>query len=63
MEWKKIRRASGLIEYVCKCGVGHPAHYSAKRIAEIYGHSTETWLTHGCCGCCQTKDFPGGKRR
>lgn len=47
---KTIRRASGLIEHVCKCGVGHPAigsiHWMKLSTGQDYG-------THECCGCCQ----------
>lgn len=57
--WTKIQRASGLIEWVCSHGVGHPDKTSAEKIAKMYGHKIDTWLCHGCDGCCSTKDFPG----
>lgn len=47
-----VHRMSGIIEEVCKCGVGHPTLASAKKVAKHYGHPVDTWLTHGCCGCC-----------
>ena len=62
MSWKKIIRETGLIEYVCHHGVGHPDYSSAEKIAKKYDHDTETWLVHGCCGCCNKKDFPGKEK-
>jgi len=49
-----IRRASGLVEHICKCGVGHPA-YGSVHWMELHGR--KTMGVHGCCGCCQDKDW------
>lgn len=62
MKWKKIKRQSGLIEWICEHGIGHPDIESAQRIAEKYNHDLETWLIHGCDGCCSRTDFPGKKK-
>lgn len=59
MKWQRTVRASGLIEWVCEHGVGHPDERSAEKIAKSLGHSKDTWLTHGCDGCCSREDFPG----
>lgn len=57
MKWRKIIRSSGLIEYVCEHGVGHPDYESAINIGENFG-------IHGCCEemCCSREDFPGKKK-
>ena len=62
MEWKKLTRSSGLVEYVCEHGVGHPDYQSAKVIAKRFKGTIKTWLVHGCCGCCDRPDFPGSKK-
>ena len=62
MIWKKNIRATGLIEWVCECGVGHPDRSSAETIAKKFKHKTKTWLIHSCCGCCKRNDFPGKKK-
>ncbi len=58
---------SGLIEYVCKCGVGHPVWGSALWICqnkngtdypELDRDATNEMI-HGCCGCCERDDWPG----
>jgi hypothetical protein len=61
VKWTAVTRMSGLIEYQCEHGVGHPSWESAKTLAKRYTHSIGTWLSHGCCGCCFRKDFPGRK--
>lgn len=61
LSWGKLRRSTGLVEYVCEHGCGHPDYASAKELAVKYKSSISTWLTHGCCGCCARKDFPGRK--
>jgi len=61
MKWTKCNRASGLLEWVCEHGVGHPDYLSACNVAKEHGHHVETWLVHGCDGCCDRKDFPGRK--
>ncbi len=48
------RRETGLLEQFCEHGIGHPTLASAKEVARRYGHPVETWLTHGCDGCCQS---------
>lgn len=53
--WEEtIRRETGLIEHVCKCGVGHPAIGSVQwlqlRTGQDYG-------VHGCCGCCRSPEW------
>jgi len=61
MKWKRIVRASGLIEWQCEHGVGHPDENS---VVEM-GRKTDdaTWGVHGCDGCCSREDFPGRLRR
>lgn len=49
-----IRRSSGLIEHICKCGVGHPAIGSVQFL-ELQG--MEMMDVHGCCGCCHTPEW------
>lgn len=61
-KWTKITRKSGLDEWVCLHGVGHPDYKSAKKIAEINGHKIDTWLIHGCDSCCMKSNFPGKKK-
>lgn len=50
---KQITRASGLIEDICKHGVGHPNK------AYLQSHPEQTKRqalgVHGCDGCCQEK--------
>jgi len=61
MKWEKICRSTGLIEYICECGVGHPDYDSADELAKRFGHAKWVWHVHGCCGkmCCNSDDFPG----
>ena len=63
MKWKKIIRESGLIEWECEHGIGHPDEVSAQIIADKFGHSVETWMTHGCDSCCSRDDFPGKDKK
>ena len=49
-----IRRESGLIEHVCKHGVGHPAIGSVQ-FMELNG--IESMGIHGCDGCCHTPEW------
>lgn len=44
----------GLIEAICKHGVGHPIPESVKAM-EAMSRQT-SWGVHGCDGCC--KSFP-----
>jgi hypothetical protein len=46
-------RETGLIERLCKHGVGHPDPDSAAYWDRVYGHESGTWMMHGCDGCCQ----------
>lgn len=46
-------RETGLIERVCRHGVGHPDPDSAAWMDRRYGHKPGTWSTHGCDGCCR----------
>lgn len=59
MKWTKHWRMDGRLEWVCECGVGHPDIRMARNLANRYGDKIETWLIHGCCGCCSRDDFPG----
>jgi hypothetical protein len=52
MKWKRIVRASGLVEWQCEHGVGHPDVNSVDRMGDAWG-------IHGCDGCCGRDDFPG----
>jgi len=58
-KWTEIRRETGLVEYVCEHGVGHPAVGSALWQAETRREDEEAWMIHGCDGCCARDDFPG----
>lgn len=49
-----IRRESGLIELVCKCGCGHPAYGS---VHWLKLHGKDGMDVHGCCGCCRTPEW------
>ena len=42
---QQLIRASGLVEDVCDCGIGHPNQ------AYIAAHPKANTI-HGCCGCC-----------
>lgn len=55
VKWKKpawainqIIRETGLVEDICKCGVGHP---NREFLSKNKGYSG----IHGCCGCCSKK--------
>lgn len=55
MPWVgETRRENGLVELVCKCGVGHPAPGS---VHWMKLHGKEMMDVHGCCGCCQTPEW------
>lgn len=49
-----IRRESGLIEHICKHGVGHPAIGSVQ-FMELNG--VEMMGVHGCDGCCHDPEW------
>ena len=59
--WRPLYRETGLLEWTCEHGVGHADEDSAQEIADKYGHKIDTWLVHGCDGCCEKADFPGKK--
>lgn len=59
MKWFRQIRETGLIEYRCEHGVGHPDHASAARLEKHYDDDAGIWLVHGCDGCCRRDDFPG----
>jgi len=59
MFWTRLMRLTGLMEWVCTHGVGHPDHVSAAMVAEKTDHNVDVWLSHGCDGCCGRDDFPG----
>lgn len=50
--YSTIRRENGLIEAVCKHGVGHPVYGSVDWMVKYNGHDADTLFTHGCDGCC-----------
>ena len=56
LKWKRIVRESGLIEWLCEHGVGHPDFESVKEKG-VY------WGIHGCDGCCSKDDFPGRENK
>ena len=59
-EWSVSRRETGLIEHICKHGIGHPNVGSMARLDYLYGPgSAGTWGVHGCDGCCSEPDYPG----
>lgn len=53
-----IRRETGLMEFICEHGVGHPPRASWRFMDKVYGHKPGTWSVHGCDGCCRRDDFP-----
>ena len=57
---RRVTRASGLVEYVCLHGVGHPTEESIKDMTLKYGDWH--WGRHGCCGCCIRRKKPEEKR-
>lgn len=77
MIWKKVIRASGLIEWECEHGVGHPdsnsveimnkasEEYHKKKGIPLEEDGDYGWGIHGCCeeSCCSRDDFPGKKRK
>lgn len=52
--WTSLVRLSGLVEWVCSCGVGHPAPPECQ-IKKNYN------TVHGCCGCC-SNNYKGRKK-
>lgn len=54
--WSYTVRGSGLLEWTCPHGCGHPAQKSAEALmAKGMGRHI---LVHGCCNCCRRPDFP-----
>lgn len=51
---RTIRRETGLIEHICKHGVGHPATGSVHWM-ELNGQTR--FDVHGCDRCCQTPEW------
>jgi hypothetical protein len=55
---QQVLRASGVIEDVCRHGIGHP---NAEWLSQVLREQGRTvWSTksmHGCCGCCRHEDF------
>lgn len=50
-DWPKIlRRETGLIEFLCKHGIGHPAPASVTFMNRMSGGGYEV---HGCDRCCE----------
>lgn len=45
---QQLQRSSGLIEDVCKHGIGHPNKQSVKEMGDA-------WALHGCDRCCIKK--------
>ena len=70
MTWERNIRSSGLLEWVCECGIGHPDMESALEVSRRLSEPNDeasvienayAWSSHGCCGCCSRDDFPGAK--
>lgn len=56
--WKRLTRASGLVEQVCPHGCGHPDPDSIRRMDQAGAPGNRgTWGVHGCDGCCLS-DMP-----
>lgn len=47
---RQIKRASGLLEWLCEHGVGHPSMKQPKSFKKV-----DDWSIHGCDGCCNDK--------
>lgn len=60
LPWKDfpaiLRRETGLMEFVCIHGTGHPAKRSIEYLTELAPKGA--WDIHGCCGCCAIDNFP-----
>ncbi len=52
---KTIRRASGLVEAICKHGVGHPIYGSVDWMRKVTDQ--DSWDIHGCDGCCGSDEW------
>ena len=52
--WPRHLRENGLVERICKHGIGHPDPDSARWLNEndtVIGRRG-SWGVHGCDGCC-----------
>lgn len=56
---RTLRRETGLLEHICKHGVGHPVEGSADWMALEYGVSRKKnpYTVHGCDGCCNSIEW------
>lgn len=61
MKWIKNRRNSGLVEWICIHGCGHPDYEVAMALG-IKNNQGSAYLIHGCDGCCNHDSFPGKKK-
>lgn len=50
-----LRRENGIVEHICKHGVGHPIYGSAHFMGLFHDDPTMVHLVHGCDGCCQNE--------
>lgn len=51
--WHRIVRETGLIEWQCPHGVGHPAPRAGQPSHIQRAWSYGVWGVHGCDGCCK----------
>ncbi len=42
----------GLMERICKCGIGHPDPDDLAYKRRVMGKEADHFGVHGCCGCC-----------
>lgn len=56
---RTIRRETGIVEHICKCGVGHPAFASVDFFNKALGLAPDdmSLSVHGCCGCCSKPEW------
>jgi hypothetical protein len=59
-EWavQQIVRENGVVEDICKCGIGHP---NADWVKTLPPYEVKWKTRHGCCGCCSMKLPPKNK--
>lgn len=59
MEWRKIYRADGRIEWLCVHGCGHPDVRENQYKPEVW-NKIKSYVGNHCCDyCCDEDDFPG----